>query len=230
MAKNHLKRLAAPRTWPLPRKVDIFITKPNPGAHKMLFGMPLATVMTGLIKCANTKKEVKNIIRNKNVLVDGKRRNDEKFIVGLMDTISLKEIDEYYRIVLCSRGKITAVKIDERESLIKPARIINKKALKKGIIQLNTDDGRNMLVKKDDYKAGDTVVISLPGQNITEHLKLETGMTAYMTGGKYMGDIGVIEAIDGQKIKIKSGKGVYETARKYAFVVGKDRPVIKLVQ
>ena len=230
MAKNHLKRLAAPKTWPIPRKENVFITRPNPGAHKMLFGMPLSVVMTDLIKCANTKKEVKSILYNKNILVDGKRRKDDKFIAGLMDTISIKDIDEYYRIILDKKGKIAAVKIDEKEASVKLSKIIGKTMLKKGLIQLNLIDGRNITAKKDDYKAGDTLVLSMPEQKIDGHLKLESGMIAYLIGGKYMGDIGVIEAIEGSKIKIKSEKGIYETAKHYAFVVGKEKPVIALSQ
>lgn len=228
MAKNHLKKLSAPKTWPIERKKTKFITRPNPGGHRMMFGMPLATVMTELVKCAKTKKEVKSILLNKNILVDGRKRNDEKFIVGLMDTISIKETGEHYRIVLNKKGKITAIKIEEKESSIKPCKITGKSVLKKGLVQLNLVDGRNILVKKDGFKVGDTVIISLPKQEIREHFKLENGMVAYLIGGKHMGDTGVIEAIEGPKIKIKLGGGIYETAKRYAFVVGKDKPAVLL--
>lgn len=228
MAKNHLKSIAAPNTWPISRKKNVFVTRPNPGAHKMLFGMPISVIMIDLIKCANTKKEVKSILKNKNVLIDGKKKSDDKNIVGLMDTISLKDIDEYYRIILSKKGKIMAIKIGEKETSVKPSKIIGKTVLKKGLIQLNLLDGRNIIVKNDDYKVGDSLVLSLPEQKINGHLKLENGMIAYLIGGKHMGETGVLESVEGSKIRVRTEKEVYETAKDYAFIIGKEKPVIAL--
>ena len=53
-------------------------------------------------------------------------------------------------------------------------------------------------------------------------------MLAYLIGGKHIGSAGIIESVDGSKIKIKLGKDVYETAKRYAFVLGKDNPVVAL--
>lgn len=228
MTKSHLKRLAAPRTWAIARKENTFITRPNPGPHSMMFGISLSTLMTDLIGCAKTKKEVKSILHDKEILVDGTRRKDEKFMAGLMDTISIKEIDEHYRVILDKKGKLAVVKIDAKEAGIKPSRIMNKTILKKGLIQLNMIDGRNMLVKDGKYKVGETLMLSLPKQDIKEHLKLEPGMIAYLIGGKHIGGHGLIEAIDGNNIKIKSGSDLFETAKRYAFVIGKDKPMIGL--
>lgn len=228
MAKSHLKRLAAPRTWAISRKENVFITRPNPGAHSMMFGISLSTLMTDLIGCAKTKKEVKSILHNKEILVDRARRRDEKFMAGLMDTIHLKEIDESYRVILDRKGKLAVVRIDEKEAGIKPSRIMNKTMLKKGLTQLNMIDGRNMLVRDGKYNVGDTLMLSLPEQEIKGHLKLEPGMIAYLIGGKHTGDHGLIEAVEGNSIKIKSGSAVFETAKQYAFVIGKDKPMISL--
>ena len=35
MSSNHLKRLAMPRSWPLPRKTTVWVTRPTPGAHAL---------------------------------------------------------------------------------------------------------------------------------------------------------------------------------------------------
>ena len=32
-SSNHLKRLAMPRSWPLPRKTSIWVTRASAGAH-----------------------------------------------------------------------------------------------------------------------------------------------------------------------------------------------------
>ena len=39
--KNHLKRIASPRTWLINRKSNTFITRPKPGAHSFEHGISL---------------------------------------------------------------------------------------------------------------------------------------------------------------------------------------------
>ena len=42
--KEHLKRVAAPRTWPITRKTSKWVAKPSPGPHSQEHGMPLVVV------------------------------------------------------------------------------------------------------------------------------------------------------------------------------------------
>ncbi len=232
MGKNHLKCIALPRTWQIPRKKTTFVTRPYPGAHRLSEGMALSTVMTELVKCANTKKEAKSIIHDKSVLLDGKRQTDEKVIVGLMDVVSLKETGENYRVVFTSKGKIKAIQVSESESNIKPCKITGKTMIKGGVTQLNLSDARNIRMEKgkDVYKVGDTVVIETPGQKIKSHFKLERGCAVYLTGGKHIGSIGKLEEIKEDIIKVKTNDGEFETSKEYAFVVGKEKPCIQLTE
>ena len=34
-SSSHLKRLAIPRSWPLPRKTTVWVTRPRAGAHSL---------------------------------------------------------------------------------------------------------------------------------------------------------------------------------------------------
>lgn len=228
MTKNHLKRIATPKSWPLLRKERKFVTRPNAGGHPLFEGLALGTFMTEIINIANTKKEARNILNEKEVLVGGKRRKDHHFMVGLMDVISIPSIKKHYRILFNKKGKFTAVEIDDKESKMKPTKVTGKNKVN-GKLQLNLSSGRNMLVEKDDYKVGDTIVIELPGQNMLEHIKMEKGVAAYLTSGQHIGDVGTIEDIRGEQIIFKSkDKDVFETLKRYAFVLGKAEPVIKL--
>lgn len=231
MVKNHMKRISMPRTWKLGRKESPWVTKPNPGTHEYGFCMALETVMKEFIRCANTRKEAVSILQKKNVLVDGVRRKDLKFPVGLMDVVSLPEINEYYRMIINTNGKLQMIKISKEEASVKPCKITGKSMAKKGIVRLGLFDSRNMLLKKGEksYKVGDTLLLSLPDQKIKEHFSLEKGSTAYLTGGKQIGKTGKIEEIKGDVLKIKSDKDeVSETAKRYAFVIGAGKPSIHL--
>ncbi len=225
--KSHLKRLAIPKSWKIKRRGLIFIMRPNPGAHSIKLSLSLNSIIRDLLGIAKNSKEVKKILHDTEVLIDGIRRKEQKFPVGLMDVIEFKKINEYYRVVL-EKGKLRIMAIDKKESTIKPCRITGKSKVKKKT-QLNLYDGKNILVEKDEYKVGDTVVIGLPKQDIKENIKLEKGCSIYLIGGKHVGGIGKIEDIITNKITYKNEKGeMIETLKKYVFVVGKDKPVVSL--
>ena len=42
MSSSHMKRLTMPRTWPLPRKTDVWVQKPDPSGHPLELCMPMA--------------------------------------------------------------------------------------------------------------------------------------------------------------------------------------------
>jgi len=225
--KRHLKRLAIPVSWTAKKRAFTFIIKPNPGPHPIKMGLPLNLVIRDMLGIAKNSKEVKMILHDNEILVDGIRRKEQKFPVGIMDVIEIKKINEYFRVVL-NKSKIKLIKIDKKEADVKPCRIIGKNKVN-GKTQLNLYDGKNILIEKDEYRVGDTIVIGLPKQDIKEHIKLEKGSFIYLIGGKHSGDMGNIEDIISNKVIYKGKSGeVIETLKKYVFVVGKDKPVVSL--
>ena len=229
MVNNHLKRLAAPKTWGIKRKELVWITRPMPGAHSLDMELPLNTLIKEFLNIAKTSKEVVRMLHHKELFVDMKPRKEVKFGVGLFDTIKLPRIQKNYRIIVNEKNKLCIIEIDEKESNLKLVKIAGK-SLVKGKTQLNCGDSRNILVDKDEYKVGDSLLIDLPGQNIKQHLKMEKGSMIVLTGGKHMGDYGKLEEIEGKMIVYKSQNGKFQTLKNYAFVVGKEKPVIKIFE
>jgi len=230
MIKRHLKRLSAPRSWKIKRKGITFITRPKPGTHSYEFGLPITVVLKEL-NYATTTREVKKILINKIILVDGVRRQDHRFMVGLMDTLSIPELKAYYRFSVNAKEELTIIKVDEKETKVKPCKITGK-SLVKDKVQLNLFDSRNILVeKKTDYKIGDTILIEIPSQKILQHLKLERNALVLVIKGKKVGSIGTVENISQLGIACKKDNGeIIETLKKYVFVIGKEKPVVKLEQ
>ncbi len=226
--KSHLKRLDAPKSWVIPRKEHTFITRPSAGAHSMDLGMPLAVVLKDFIKAANTTREVKRALGIKHVVVDGKRVRDHKRIVGLLDIISLPENKENYRMTLGEDGTLMIKKIDAKEANHKLAKVIGKTMVKKGKLQVNLSDGRNILVGKDDVATGDSLVIEVPSQKVIEHLKCQAGAQILIIGGKRKGEQGKIVDIIKDEVLYQSKTGKFTTLKDYALVVGKDKPVVTL--
>lgn len=219
MGKNHLKRLAAPKTWQISRKANKFITKSMPGPHSLEFSMPLGIILKDLLKCANTRREVKKILNNSEVKIDGIVRKNFRFPVGVLDTLAFTSVDEHFRVMLSKKGNIELIKIAKEDSSAKPCKITGK-TMVKGRLQLSLYDGKTILVDKDSYKVGDTIVLSLPGNKISKHLKLEKKSAILLTGGKHIGEIGLVDDIIKNKIIYKDEKNeLVETSRDYAFVI-----------
>ena len=227
MVKNHLKRIAAPKTWLIGRKESKFVSRPSAGPHKLQHGMALSVAMREVLKVAKSAKEAKKIIKHKDVFVDKRKRIDERYPVGIMDVVEFPQLEEQYRLLLDRKGRMNAVKADAKEAATKLSRIESKTKVSKGKTQLNMFDGRNVLVDKDTYKTGDTLQLSLPDQKIVNHFKLEKGMISILIGGKHSGMIATIEEISDKKVIIKAAKNQkFETLKKHVFVVGKDKPAL----
>ena len=76
-------------------------------------------------------------------------------------------------------------------------------------------DGRNTVVKKDEFRVGDTVVLKLPEQKINEVLKMEKGNHAIIYQGKNRGKKGIIDDVTDSQIMIKSEGEVIITRKDY---------------
>jgi small subunit ribosomal protein S4e len=229
MVKLHLKRLASPKTWPIAKKALTFVARPFPGPHRIEHQVPVSILLRDMVGVVNTQKEVKFILHNKECLVDGNVCHDNKRPVGLFDVISLPKPKQFYRVLISKKNKLITIPINEKEASVKPSKIIAKTSIKKGKVQLNTSDGRSILV--DDakqYGIGDSLLLSLPDQKITEHLPLQANATIFLTGGSNVGVVGTVDTVDGNMITIKSGDSVFKTKKSYALVVGKDKPIIAL--
>lgn len=225
--KKHLKRLAIPRSWPIPKKSNVFITRPSP-TRSMEFSIPLNMVFRDILKTAKTAKEVKHLLMNNYVFVNGVQVKDIKKVLGLMDVLEIKGTNEAYRMLLDTQGKLVLVKIKESEAKIRPSKLIGKSLLPKGKVQLNFMNGFNIIVEKDSYKVGDVLVLEMPNKKIREHFPLEKGAQIFLFGGNYIGQSGSLVEMDERTVVIKSGKNEFKTSKDYIFVVGKDKPSINL--
>ena len=219
-----LKRYLIPKYWKVPRKANVFVVKPLPGPHKLSECIPLQVVLRDVLGLAQTAKEVKQVLNAKKVLVDKKVRKEPKHPVGLMDVIEIPSAKKFYRIISDKHG-LSVESIKETEADKKLCKIVGKTTIKKGLTQLNLHDGRNMILKKDSYSVGDSLVIQIPDQKILKHFKFQKGEPATIISGKNKGMSGKVQDINKRKsmldkstVKIKAGEKVIETLLNYAMV------------
>jgi small subunit ribosomal protein S4e len=188
-------------------------------------------VLRDLLQVCNTASEVRSVIHEKSVLVDGKVVTSLKQGVGLMDVVALPKIKTYYRMVMDKRGKLQLVKVPETKAAWKLCRIENKTTVPGGKTQLNLHDGRNLLVEKDSYKTGDVLKVEVPSQKILEHYSLDKGSVALITSGSHVGETAVVEEYlvtrlaSDNLVKFKDG---HSTTKSNVFVIGAKAPEIEL--
>ena len=230
---RHIKRLNAPRALRINRKRETWTVKPSPGPHPIKKSIPLSLILRDILHLASTLRETKKIISNGDVLVDGKMQKDYKFPVGLMDVVSIPKLKKDYRVVFDRRGKLTLTDISSKDSTWKLCRIQNKKDLKGNKKQLNLHDGKNRIVKKDQYKTGDVLKIDLKEDKIIDTYEFKKGNVSMITGGSHIGEIANIEKTDvisssKSNISVMKGEKEFTTLQKYVFPIGKKTPTIKL--
>ncbi len=225
--KNHLKRIASPRTWFVDRKANIFIVRPNPGAHSLENGLPLGVLLRDNLALASTMGEAKKLLNNKEVLVDGKRRKDHSFMVGLFDVLAVPELNKQYRLVMDRKGRLVLSEISAQEGMVKLSKVVGKTMMKGKKIQFNLHDGRNIL-SNDTANVGDTLVLALPQASVKKVLSLKKGAMVFLTKGKHAGGTGVLKEIKGNEATYSAEGEDVETAKEYLFVVGDKDTEIKL--
>lgn len=226
MSKNHLKRNAASKRWILLRKKNKYVLKPRPGRHILTESIPLAYFLKDQ-GFANTLRETKKLVQLNDVLIDKKKIKDVKCSISFMDVITVGE--NTYRCLFDEKGRITFLKINNNEADRKICKILNKNKTKGGKIQLNLNDGRNILVEKDDFKKNDSILIELPTQKILKHFSFKEGSTIVLTDGKYVGKTGKIQKVLNERIFFKEDDGQdSSTLKEYAFVTGNEKSEIQI--
>lgn len=243
-ASTGLKRKPAPRFWPIHRKEFTWIVKPSPGPHSLQESLPLAVVLRDILGFAQTRKEAGMIVSQGKIYVNGQIRRDDSFPVSLMDIITIPDIDKSFCILPSAKGLILHP-IDKKEASSKLCRIENKTVTKNGHVQLNLNDGSNILIKvadaknpqEDVYATLDSLKISLPEKQIVEHVTMKENDFAIITGGKNVGKYGKIVEIEKTKAKkrrnafvtIEDGKGNrYQTILDFVFAIGETKPLLSL--
>lgn len=240
---GRLKRKPAPRFWPIHRKEFEWIVKPSSGPHSLEKCLPLSLVLRDILGVAETRKEAKMIISQGKVYVDGKVRRKDDFPVGLMDVLSLSDMNKFFRIMPSHKG-LFLNPVSREEASFKLLRVEDKTTVKNGRVQIALHDGSNMLAKVADpknpqgaYETFDILKLSLPEKQVIDHLKTKEGNLAVITGGKNIGKQGRIVEIEKTEAKkrrnalvvIEDEKGNrYQTILDFVFSIGGAQPLISL--
>ena len=105
---------------------------------------------------------------------------------------------------------------------------MGKTTIKGAKTQVHLHDGRNLLFNENpEYKTGDSLVISLPDQEVKSYHKFEEGSIAYLTGGNHIGELATVR---GQDIKRSSKANEVQfddfgTISDYVFIISDESDI-----
>ena len=228
----HIKKTVMPKTWPVPRKGKRkrFVAVPSHGTRK---GISLLFLIRDVLKIAKTRKEVRHMTLNGMVMVNNRIRYDENFPVQVFGVLSLSPRDnsteskpngikKHYRLEIVNK-KFSLVEINEEEAGTKIAKILGKKILSEGKVQMNLDDGQNFLTK-NKFNVGDSVLLDTKKNKISKVLSLKKGAKVEIIGGKHAGEkgelVGFEELVRGRNYEIKLENRTVSLPYKTILVIG----------
>ncbi len=236
---KHVKGFSSPKQYGAPSS-EPWVVGTHPGPHSKETAIPITLVLRDVIGYADNLSEVKRVLHEEKVLVDGRVVRKYDAPVGIMDVVSFPDLEEHYRIVPNKLGKLVAVNIDEEESKLKPMEIMNKTMISGNKLQYNLHDGTNFQVEIEDpmsseetgYSTRDTLIMRMPEMEINEHLKFKEGALAFITRGNNSGRMGeikkikIIKSSDPNLVTIEGENGTFDTLEDYVIVIGEDEPKI----
>jgi small subunit ribosomal protein S4e len=233
--KRHLKRLNAPRHWMLDKLGGVWAPRPSTGPHKLRECLPLMILLRNRQKYALTSKEVKYVLMQRLIKVDGKARTDKTYPSGFMDVVSIEKTNEFFRLLYDVRGRFAVHRIGADESKYKLCRVKAVEMGAKKVPYVVTHDGRTIRYPDPLVAPNDTIKLDLESGKIDDFIKFETGNLAMISGGKNTGRVGVIVSRERHQgsfdiVHVKDTAGhVFATRLGNVFVIGEgNTPLVSL--
>ena len=127
-----------------------------------------------------------------------------------MDVVSIEKTGEFFRLLLDTKGRFQAHKIDQKEASFKLCKVIRKAMGINKIPYIVTHDGRTIRFPHPDIKKYDTVKViysfpkiilylitlflqlNLETGEIESLIKFENGASILATGGNNIGRVGIL--------------------------------------
>ena len=109
-------------------------------------------MLSNVCRYALTGREVKAILMQRLVKVDGKVRTDPTYPAGFMDVIEIEKTNEAFRLVYDPKGRFVPHRISKEEASYKLCKVKRQQFGKAGVPYIATHDGRTIRYPDPDIK------------------------------------------------------------------------------
>ena len=177
-------RQESSKLLPIPRKGTKYVAKASSNPD---ISIPVVIAVRDILHLAKTADEVKMMIKQKSLKINGKVVREYKESIHLLN---LFEADKMYRLTFIETKKFSLEESKDKDSRI--CKVVSRRQYKGNKIQLNLHDGTNVLTTDKKIKVNDSVILDLSNK-IKNHIVFDKGKIALVFKGKYLG----------KKVKIK---------------------------
>lgn len=191
----HQTRSEVIKQLPLTRKGTKYVARASRNSSN---SVPLLIAVRDMLKLANTRKEVKGMIHNKKLKVNGKPAKNLTDPICLFSRI---EADKNYLLTMLPTGRFSFVETKEHDRKLK---IVGKVMVKGKKLQYALHDGTSIVSDKQ-FSVGDTLILTNDNK-VSKHLSIDKGKEIFAFSGSYMGREGKVSDVSGNKITVKFDK------------------------
>lgn len=228
------KREVLPAFYDVARKKHTFSTNVKPGAHRKDLAYDPVTVLRDILKLGKDLQEIKKTLNTGAFLVNGKPIKEYQTPIGLMDVLSIRGSETYYRLLPVNGKALYPVSIDKAESEFRIGKIIRKTSISNGKYQYTCHDGTNYITEASDYRVGDSLMISNVDGKIAQSFPFAKDSYALIFKGRRVGVVGkVLELLPSTfsrkgMVRLSVSNKVVTVPDDYVIIVGRESPAIKV--
>src|SRR3989338_2305392 len=190
----HQTRQEITKQLPLPRKGTKYVVR---AADHHTVAVPILIAIRDMLHLAENTREVKSMIHNKTLKINGRLVRDMHESIKIFNQI---EADKTYVLTLSPTGKF--IFNERKKSEDKLCKVIGKRMITGGKIQLNLHDGTNIITKEKSISIGDSLYLDEKNKVKTHH-SLEKGKTVFIIKGKHQGITAKVIDVDGASVTIE---------------------------
>lgn len=159
-----------------------------------------------------------------------------------MDVLQIEGADQIFRILPKPNRGLTPMPISQKESGFKLCKIIGKRNIEGGKVQINLHDGRNLILsgqgarqKTDvEYDPGGALQLGLPKQSMMAVVPFQAGALGLVIDGRNQGIVGKITNITlgtharPRIVKIETAGEAFDTPAEYVIPIGTQSSLVGL--
>jgi len=189
----HQTRQQATTRLPIKRKGTKYVARASSDLEN---SVPVVIAIRDILKLAKTKREVKKMINQKMLKINGRE------VIDHNDSIKLFNIFEAGKTYILKLSPTRKFFFEEtKDSKERLCKVIGKKVLSGKKVQINLHDGTNVF-GDNKINTGDSVYLDLSNK-IKRHISPEKGKEVFVISGRYEGQHGKIADVQNKKMLIK---------------------------
>jgi len=193
----HQTRQQATTRLPIERKGTKYVARASSDLEN---AVPVVIAMRDILKLAKTTREVKKMITQKMLKINGREVKSHN------DSIKLFNIFEAGKTYILKLSPTRKFFLEEtKDSKERLCKVIGKKILSGNKVQINLHDGTNVF-GDEKIKTGDSVYLDLSNK-IKSHVSPEKGKEVFVISGRYEGQHGKISDVQDKKMLVKFKEG-----------------------